>query len=556
MSFGAYEDRLAFTYLTELALQDLLVELSTLPPKTVVLYSSVFRDGAGAPFVPHEVAARVAAAANAPVYGFVDQYLGSGIIGGHLYTLDTHGEQAAKRTLEVLAGAAPAALPLTEPAAGQPQFDARQLDRWDLDERELPPGSAVLFREPTLWGEYRTYVIGAVVLGTLQALMIAALLVQRSQRRRAEAELREGDFRFQSMADMAPVLIWIMDADRNVTFFNKGWRDFVGDAWPGTPRDNWTSCVHPDDLPSVLAVYEQCVAARRDFSAECRLRKHDGEYRWMLCAGVPRFTLAGHFLGYIGSCSDINAIREGESEKQRLHAALAHVGRVATMGELTASLAHELYQPLAAILTNADTAQKLLESRSPPLDQVQEILTDIQTDDKRAAAIIRGVRSLLQRHEIAKTTIELNGTVEEIVQLMRQEAIERGVEIQFARPDDNLRVSADRVQLQQVVLNLLLNGFEAMSAPSVNERRIGLRIESTGGAATIAVSDCGPGVPADKLSQVFEPFYTTKKGGLGMGLSITRSIIEGHGGRVWAATNPDGGATFCISLPLVPYEQS
>ena len=136
--FRAYEDRLAFTYLTDLALEDLLVQLSTLPPKTVVLYSSVFRDGAGASFVPHDVAARVSAAANAPVYGFVDQYLGSGIVGGHLYTLDTHGEQAAKLTLKVLAGAEPAALALAEPAAGQPQFDVRQLERWNLDERQLP----------------------------------------------------------------------------------------------------------------------------------------------------------------------------------------------------------------------------------------------------------------------------------------------------------------------------------------------------------------------------------------------------------------------------------
>jgi len=158
----------------------------------------------------------------------------------------------------------------------------------------------------------------------------------------------------------------------------------------------------------------------------------------------------------------------------------------------------------------------------------------------------------LRRHEIAKTAIDLTETVEEIVGLMRQEAIERDIEMQFERPEESLRVSADRVQLQQVVLNLLLNGFEAMSGPSVNERRITLRIESTAGEATIAVSDCGPGIPADHLSQVFEPFYTTKKGGLGMGLSITRSIVEGHGGRVRAANNPGGGATFRISLPLVP----
>ena len=265
----------------------------------------------------------------------------------------------------------------------------------------------------------------------------------------------------------------------------------------------------------MLALYGQSVAARSDFTTECRLRRHDGDYRWMLCAGVPRFTLAGHFLGYIGSCSDINAMREGESEKQRLHAALAHVGRVATMGELTASLAHELSQPLAAILTNADSAQKLLERRPPQLDQLQEILTDIQTDDKRAAGIIRGVRALLRRHEIAKTAIELTETVEEIVGLMRQEAIERDIEMQFERPEESLRVSADRVQLQQVVLNLLLNGFEAMSSPSVNERRITLRIESTAGEATIAVSDCGPGIPADHSRRCSSRSIRPRKGGSG-----------------------------------------
>ena len=212
-----------------------------------MLYSSVFRDGEGASFVPHDVAARVRSAANAPVYGFVDQYLGSGIVGGHLYTLDTHGEQAAKVTLKVLAGAEPAALALAEPPAGQPQFDVRQLERWSLDERELPAGSVVLFRE-TRYRASSASMIGAVALGTLQALYdCCAARCNGRGGGGAEAELREGDFRFQSMADMAPVLIWIVDADRNVTFFNKGWRNCVGDAWPGTPSDSWTSCVHPND---------------------------------------------------------------------------------------------------------------------------------------------------------------------------------------------------------------------------------------------------------------------------------------------------------------------
>jgi C4-dicarboxylate-specific signal transduction histidine kinase len=163
------------------------------------------------------------------------------------------------------------------------------------------------------------------------------------------------------------------------------------------------------------------------------------------------------------------------------------------------------------------------------------------------------VRRLLQRHEVSKKAIDLNGTIEEVVRLMRQEGLERGVEIRFTPPERSLCVAADRVQLQQVVLNLLMNAIEAMSAVPVGERLIRLRVESTeNGAATITVSDSGPGVSADNLSQLFEPFYTTKEAGLGMGLSITRTIVEAHGGSVWAENNPSAGAAFHVSLPLTP----
>ena len=270
----------------------------------------------------------------------------------------------------------------------------------------------------------------------------------------------------------------------------------------------------------------------------------------MLCAGTPRFSLAGQFIGYIGSCSDVSALREADAEKHRQRETLAHVGRVATMGELTASLVHELNQPLAAILTNAEAGERLLVTHAPPLAQVRQILADIRADDKRAADIVRGVHGFLRRHEIAKSTIDLNETVEEIVRLMRREAIDRGVEMRFARLEKSVCVSGNRVQLQQVVMNLVLNGLEAMSAVPADERRITLQVYGTAdGAATMVVADRGPGVPANTLSRLFEPFYTTKKGGLGMGLSIARSIIEAHGGRIWAANNPDAGATFCVTLP-------
>ena len=183
-----FEDRLAFTYLAALPMRELLTSLSQLPPQTIVLYSTVFRDGAGEHFVPHDVAERVSAAANAPVYGFIDQYLGRGIVGGQLYSLDAHGEEAANLALQILAGTAPSRLPLVEPRATRAMFDWRQLQRWGINEGQLPLEAIVRFRELSLWSEYRLNVIGVVALVALQALMIGSLLLQRVRRRRAELE--------------------------------------------------------------------------------------------------------------------------------------------------------------------------------------------------------------------------------------------------------------------------------------------------------------------------------------------------------------------------------
>jgi signal transduction histidine kinase len=419
-----YEERLEFTYLTSLPLRELLARLSQLPPRTLVLYSTLFRDGAGEPFVPHEVVERVAATANAPVYGFLDQYLGRGIVGGHLYSLDAHGEEAGNLALRILAGAEPARLPLVEAKASRTMFDWRQLQRWGVSESQLPPGAAVSFREASLWSEHKLYVVGAVAIVALQAAMIGSLLLQRARRRRAE------------------------------------------------------------------------LAA------------------------------------------------------QRHRAELAHAGRLATMGELTAAIAHEVNQPLGAILANVAAAEMLLATDDARLDDVRHILADVRKDDLRASEVIRRLRALLAKHEMARERLDLNEAIAEVVGLLEAEGRRRQVALATELDPELPRVLGDRVHLQQVLLNLIVNAMDAMADTHVSLRRVVVRTERRqDGSVEVAVTDRGHGIAPESLAKLFESFFTTKQRGMGLGLSIARSIVQAHGGRIWVEGVPQGGATFRFTLP-------
>lgn len=545
-----YEERVQVSFLTDRPLPLLLEELSQLSPGTLVLYSTLFRDGAGNAFVPHQVAERVAQAASVPVYGFVDQYLGHGIVGGRLYTLETHGEHAAQLALKLLDGATPAELPLVEPASSHALFDGRQLARWGISDRRLPPGSRVLYRTATLWTQYSGAIIGIGLVVAFQGALIGGLLVQRRRRRRTEAQLKDSELRFRTVADTVPAMIWISDAAGRLTFVNRYWRNFTGESRGPLGRHAGLP-LHPEDRRRCLELYKQAAAQRREFTVECRLRRHDDVYVWMACAGAPRLAVDGTFSGYIGSCIDISALREAEFEKQRHHEELAHVARLATMGELTASVAHELNQPLTAILANSDVAERILVGTSPALEEVREILADIRADDRRAAEIIGRMRTLLQKHEVVRKPLDLNDTVDETVRLLRSEATARRAAMSFERAEQTPVVYGDRIHLQQVLMNLVMNAFEAMAAVPEAARRVTVRVAVQAGTAVVTVSDSGPGVSADELPKLFEPFYTTKKDGLGMGLSITRSIAEVHDGRLWAENNTDGGAMFGMTLPLL-----
>ena len=228
---------------------------------------------------------------------------------------------------------------------------------------------------------------------------------------------------------------------------------------------------------------------------------------------------------------------------------LAHVTRVSTMGQLASSLAHELNQPLGAILRNAEAAELFLQDPSPDLDEVRAILADIRKDDQRAGEVIDRMRALMKRREAERRRLDLNLLAGEVVTLVRPDAEKRRVRLALETDPALPPVHGDRVQLQQVLLNLLLNAMDALDDNPPARRLVTVRARPVGATVEVAVSDNGHGIPADKLLRVFEPFFTSKPNGLGMGLAISRSIIEAHGGRLWAENNEAGGATFTFTLP-------
>jgi signal transduction histidine kinase len=272
-------------------------------------------------------------------------------------------------------------------------------------------------------------------------------------------------------------------------------------------------------------------------------------YRWYIVGALFIFALQAAMI--TGLLLQRTRRRRVELELQRNRVELAHVTRVATVGELTTSVAHELNQPLGAILSNAEAAEMFLAANPPALDEVRDILADIRKDDQRASEVIRRMRNLLRKHDLAPKSIEINEAVEEVLRLLSIDASARKVAMKFERTAGIPSVWCDPVHFQQVVLNLVLNGMEAMAGLPEEKRQVVVRTgPANNGTVKIVVADSGPGIPVDSLPKLFEPFFTTKKEGMGMGLSIARTIIEAHHGKIWAENNSEVGATFYFTVPV------
>jgi signal transduction histidine kinase len=424
-----YLKKIELIDLTGLPMETTLTRVGSLPPDTIVLYESIFRDGKGRVFVPREALLTISRASNAPVFGVYDSYMGYGIVGGRLVSWEQLGREAAAIALRVMGGESPASIPFGGEQAYITVFDWRELKRWNISKTVLPAGAEIRYRVPSLWQDHRGAVLGGIFLIIIETLLIAALFVNLRRRKKAEFEAQQ---------------------------------------------------------------------------------------RWN---------------------------------------ELAHVTRVATTGELTSSLAHELNQPLAAIRNYANAAQRFLSQGEPDLTKAREALEGIVRDDRRAAEVISRVRGLLKKEEPRYRPLHMNNLIQEILGFVRSDSVLEGLSIETELALGLPAVLGDRIQLQQVLLNLMLNAVDAMNKAKPNLRKLVIKTENEEDRGVkVSVRDFGSGIDETDRDKLFEPFYTTKSAGMGMGLVISQRVIQAHGGEIRAENNPDGGATFTFTLPATDKE--
>ena len=417
-----YEGRLGLTYLTDFPLDQLIATVKTLPEHSIVLYSRQSQDDPGRVLLPNDFLTLISRASAAPVYDPWRSHLGYGTVGGEVDDMPAGVETAANMMLRIASGTPPAEIPLaTLPKV--PMFDARQLTRWNINEARLPPGSIVLFRDPTVWDRYWLHIAVTVLVLVVQAALIGALLLQRSRRQAAEAGLEQ--------------------------------------------------------------------------------TRHE----------------------------------------------LARVARVTTLAEFAGSIAHELAQPLTAILANAQAGLRWVKGPSAKDDDLRATLADIADAARLANEVMVRNRRLFQHHVVQKQPLNVNSVVDDVVALARVRLEQSGVTLELSLDQDLPTVLADRVGLQQVLLNLVLNSVEAMESVDTRSRRLEISTGSRDGHVRVTVRDTGVGLGGVDVDRLFTAFYTTKPAGTGIGLSISRSIVDAHGGEFAAVPTDGPGATFAFTLP-------
>jgi signal transduction histidine kinase len=420
--FKRFQDRLTFVWSDDLSLQEILRRCASLPTHSAIVYLTFNTDAEGGAYADERVFAELHATAKAPLFGVQSTYLGSGFVGGRLMSLDDLARSTADAALRILNGAPAGSVRMPPQSAGPPTFDWRELERWDIPESRLPPGSVVLYRAPSLWSEYRLTVLSAVGALIVQSILIVGLLYQRRARQRAESDSR-----------------------RNL-------------------------------------------------------------------------------------------------------ALAADASRRETMSALTSSIGHELGQPIGSIMYNAQALQMMVTADRATSDTIEEILSDIQTQGVRATQIIDRHRTMLKSHQLDKKPIDLHAVIDETVALVAHDMTARQVSATVNQSSSPCVIDGDQVLLQQVLVNLVMNAIDAMADTPPGRRCVTISSHARAADIDVSVRDTGPGVPAHILDRLFTPFVTTKARGLGIGLTIVRSIVDAHGGTIVARNHPDGGATFTVTL--------
>jgi PAS domain S-box-containing protein len=364
-------------------------------------------------------------------------------------------------------------------------------------------------------------------------------------------DLIESEERMTLATEAAGFGVWMWSIDRNQIWGSDRWLKMFGFAPDAVvPFEEFLQRIHPEDRELVERGVRHALEARVDYRGEYRVMLPDGAQRWLVSRGRMHPDAQRKPARMMGVALDITERKQAEQESVQHRNELAHVARVSTMGQLASSLAHEINQPLGAILRNAEAAELFLQEPSPDIDEIRAILADIREDDQRAGEVIDRMRGLIKRREIERCPLDLHLLAGEVVRLVRPDAEMRRVRLVIEPGPVLPPVQGDRVQLQQVMLNLLINAMDAVKDNPPAKRLVTVSAQPTSANIEVSVSDNGQGISADQLVRVFEPFFTSKPNGLGMGLAISRSIIEAHGGQLWAESGPGGGAVFRFVLPV------
>jgi two-component system, LuxR family, sensor kinase FixL len=365
-------------------------------------------------------------------------------------------------------------------------------------------------------------------------------------------ELLESQQRMALAADAADLSLWEWDIARDEIWVTEKGRERAGvGASERIDFARFLQAVHPDDREQAQRAVRHSLEVSGELEAEYRVIARDGATHWVVARGQVERDAAGKPVRLRGVTVDVTERKQAEAELQRLQGELAHVSRVSTVGQLSNTLAHELNQPLAIILTNAQAARRLLAQQPPDLAEARDILADIVSEDERAGEVIKRLRALLKPTQTHLQPLSASEIVEDVLRIARSDLVERGIKVHAELDGSVPPVVGDRIQLQQVLLNLILNAGDAMAANPPPGRHLTIGTAHCDGTVRVSVSDTGCGLPPD-AERIFEPFYTTKKEGLGLGLPICRSIVSAHNGRLWAEPNvaaTSRGTTFHLELP-------
>lgn len=394
----------------------------------------------------------------------------------------------------------------------------------------------------------------SVVFLILVGVMAFELSMDLVRSQQLSRDLQESEERMRLAARAAELGFWDWDVQRDEVWIDDVARERAGTT--AEPRlanhERYLSLVHPDDRDTLRHKLDQAIKQKQDFEAEFRLVDRGGGERWVAASGRVGQSAQGQPLRLRGVSMDITARKQFESELQRHRSMLGHTQRVLAMGQLSAALAHELSQPLGAILRNAEAGSLFLQKDAPDLDELREIFLDIQRDDQRAAEVIDRMRGLLMHRKLRFEVIVLAELIGQVADLLKAEIQAHRAALHITAPSELPVVRGDRIHLQQVLVNLLLNSLDALDMREGGARRIDISaVQAEGGLVEVAVKDNGTGIEPDKMQDLFELFVTTKREGAGIGLAISKTIVEAHGGRIWAENNPEGGACIRFVLPFV-----